>query len=294
MFCPRCGTENSNGATFCKNCGASLSRETPIVQPQGGVAAAAAAMPRQKSKKPLIIAIATILIVAIAVAVFFFVNSRGCYVMASQELTNSTGQLTLMTNERANNGMVVEQFHSGKDFNGDDYTTSIAFKELVDGISIPENSSGTYQKNSDGFVTSYEYTDQDTGRKTSISYTYFSPGIIKTRTIENSSFTQITTYNEDGWATSSSMKYKDSYNASRSNAEHYYKYETTDNGRTVLRYVSDDPSSAASKKLDATLELDEHGNIISVRTESGESNTFTYEKVLFPTKMIQAVSRLKG
>lgn len=287
MFCPRCGTENPNGATFCKNCGASLSRETPIVQQQGGVAAAAAAMPRQKSKKPLIIAIAAVAVIAVVVIACILFLPKGCYVKTSTFMQVSENLVYEMTWEYADNGSITSY-----NITSDGETTTTREKELVDGIAIPENATGTYQMNSDGYVSSYEYTDLDTGLKYSTSYEYHKPGIIKTKITRNSTFTRTVTFDEDGWIISEVMKYTNPSQSSR-DYEIYCKYEFT-NENKVLCYSYND-ASLTGDSICTTLELDDHGNIISTRSASGDThNGFTYKKIDAPAKMVTATARLKS
>lgn len=256
--------------------------------------AAAVAIPDKKNKKPLIIAIAAIAVFAIALIAIFFVNSNSCYVATSQTVSRADGSLLgSTTREVTENGTVISVTSTSTSFDGKETTETTDYKEVINGMAIPEDFTVTYQIDSDGYVTTAEQYDADGKWYSSIAYTYYGPGIIRTSVNETKTATITRTYDEDGWVTSAITKSKDSSSDSSSDSEVFYDYAISNDGKTKTQYSFGDANHTDEKGV-CVFQLNEQGHVVSWTGNSGISSVATLKKINNPAKMVYALSRLQG
>lgn len=105
MFCPKCGSDLPDDASFCGKCGAKIEPREPVGQ--GAAPAAVAVAPKaQLPVKAIIIAVAAIAVVAIAAAVVYF-NFFAPYEIDEKTFSDPTVRAAIAKSvDRDNDGKV--------------------------------------------------------------------------------------------------------------------------------------------------------------------------------------------
>lgn len=259
---------------------------------------AAQAVKKKGKRAPIIITIFAILaICAAAVCVYqVFFASDPCYVRTNWTTAYPSDLDSKYKNSKVNYTIsasgVTESVTTT--IEGGEPSTKY-YKDIGEGLAIPMDSTGTIQRNSDGYVTYYETTDA-AGDKSTAAIEYYSPGIIKSRTITNK-YVGTTTYryNEDGWMYERNVRNK----TDEEDNDRYFDYVSSNDGKTLTCYLYEDPEHTKNQSFYSKYELDENGNISSISTYPAKNDKYTtyeytYEEISDPAKMVEVFAHMKN
>lgn len=328
MFCPKCGTQSSETYRFCGKCGADLTSaaakdqehqhaasivsvqthdskvkeqtstkqspaqtifstmpEASTESPMTSVTGHDKESGKKKGIKKAYIAIpvaAVLLLTVFGVCFFSFLFAeQPCYVIKERTSAGYTYDY-----DRDENGMTsrITTMHDGK-------ASVTEYKELIEGLAIPDDTTGRYEKDASGNVVSIEQFDSNGKTSFTRTYEYYKPGIIKSSVdkMADGSSTSCS-YNEDGWITI--LKKGD---VSGNVTEYSYSYSSSNNGKTVTVSCSRKDSTGIRDESTIICELDDNGNVVTNYNKATPSErTLTkWEKIEDPAEMIRAISRLK-
>lgn len=304
MFCPKCGSEATEGAKFCGKCGYGFPQTTSASLT--GAAATSATGPvatgvkEGRGKRPLIIAIAAVAVIAAALCVWFFVLApKPCYLLFDQTIYDSNGDIRLSVEwTRDDTGAATNMVTYNA---SSDETTETASTPLGDGISETEGTSLTYETDKNGDIIHSETIDSETGRLQSEGdYSYYAPHVLK-----SNSFTRydddgekystiLTEYDEDGWRTTvvseTFGKYSSKYTST-------YTYQFEDDGKTVSVVGNTKTQDGDSSKVYYRIMLNEEGMPSEVFKEDDGKETlyerYTYQKIDHPGSFALVYSNIK-
>lgn len=302
MNCPECGAENEEESITCDSCGASLEEGDAVIETvevdaaiddssqaeeqesenKDSAETEEAGESKGKSKRAIIVAVAAVAVLIIAIIVLFNVfAAKPTYVVS--EIAMQAGDVELdYSYELSEEGALLST-----SYNTPGFEDSVSYEELAEGITIETGTVGFYEENEDGYICYYEVSNEAGVVLYSKTFEYYSPGIIQTITVQAANETRVYEYDEEGWPISLQSQ------SAMTSSEVTYTYEK--GGDTVT--VSADTTQTifgqdVTSTLSGTLEIDNHGNIVSMQNDIA-SYAVSYVEVKKPYKMVVALGRLK-